>query len=117
MTKLLSVEHHVSAGASVIKIPSRVTMAQCDHIEFQIEALLGNERVNLVLDLGETEFVDSSGLAVFIKAMKYAKSQQGELCMANIQSQMSALLDLTCLDEVFAIFGSVTEALEYLESK
>lgn len=65
----------------------------------------------LVVDMGQVSFVDSTGLAAVIGGLKAARQAGGDLRIARPNEQALTLLDLTSLDRVFRPFSSVEEAL------
>ena len=66
---------------------------------------------DLILDLGEVPFVDSTGLSAVIGGLKAARQRGGQLRIARANPQALTLLDLTSLDKVFRPYGSIDEAL------
>jgi anti-sigma B factor antagonist len=64
----------------------------------------------LVLDLASVDFLDSSGLGALVAVMKYAgKERQFEL--AGLSPSVAKVMQLTCLDRVFVIFATASDAL------
>ena len=64
----------------------------------------------VVLDLGQVQFIDSSGLAALISVLKRL-APGGSLRLAGAASGVIALLQLTRLDRVFQCFPGVAQAL------
>ena len=76
----------------------------------------------IVLDLGKTTFIDSSGIGALVGSLKMAKARDIELAIWSLHPQVDMAFELTGLKQVFAI-DSGTEALlspdineEYQES-
>lgn len=67
----------------------------------------------IVLDLGEVEFIDSSALGALIAAVK-RMGAVGSIALARPNPTVARLLALTRMDKVFAITPSVDEAVEKL---
>jgi anti-sigma B factor antagonist len=74
--------------------------------------LFENGTKNLLVDLKEVRFIDSSGLGVLVSGFKNASTRQGSIKMCNLQTQVKSMFELTRLHRVFDIFQSVDEALE-----
>lgn len=79
-----------------------------NHIVQQIED--GN--INLVIELGEVSFIDSSGLGALLSGYKNASSHQGSFRLSGLQSQVQSLFELTRLHRVFQIYPSLEEAMD-----
>lgn len=67
---------------------------------------------DILVDLKDVRFIDSSGLGALVSGFKNAISHQGNLKLATLQPQVKSMFELTRLHRVFEIFGSVDEALE-----
>jgi anti-sigma B factor antagonist len=66
---------------------------------------------NLVLDLSEVRFVDSSGLGALLSGHKNAGLRDGRFALACVQSRVQSMFELTRLTRVFEIYKDVEEAL------
>ena len=69
---------------------------------------------NILIDLKDVRFIDSSGLGALVSGFKNAISHQGNLKLASLQPQVKSMFELTRLHRVFEIFASLTEAIESL---
>ena len=57
----------------------------------------------VVLDLGELDFIDSTGLGGLVGALKRFRDLDGDLALANVRPRVAKLLELTGLDKAFTI--------------
>jgi anti-sigma B factor antagonist len=57
----------------------------------------------LVLDLSQVEFVDSTGLGVLVSAFKSAREQGGHITLLDPSREIGRLLQITGLDRVFQV--------------
>ncbi|MFA5982970.1 MAG: STAS domain-containing protein [Methylococcaceae bacterium] len=73
--------------------------------------LLEEGEHNLVVQLEQVRFIDSSGLGALLSGYKNAASRSGKLVLSNIQPQVLAMFELTRLNRVFEIYLDVDEAL------
>jgi anti-anti-sigma factor len=77
-------------------------------------ALLLDETRRIVVDLRDTEFIDSTTLAVLLAARRQAEQSGLGFTLVlpkRSYTQVHQLLDLTGLGATFAIFGTLDEAL------
>lgn len=65
----------------------------------------------LVIDLSQVSFIDSSGLGALLSGFKSANLRSGSLVLAGLQSRVQSMFELTRLHRVFEIFTSVDDAL------
>jgi anti-sigma B factor antagonist len=68
----------------------------------------------LIIDLHEVAFIDSSGLGALVSALKTLKrsSDPGDVRLARVQSPVVSLLEIIRLNRVFASYPSVAHAVE-----
>jgi anti-anti-sigma factor len=76
---------------------------------------LENGRRAVVIDLGQTDLIDSGGLGVLVTLYRHAEELGGKLVLANLSEELSGLLRLTKLDTIFTVAESVDDALDAAE--
>jgi anti-sigma B factor antagonist len=74
-----------------------------------IEALVAGD-VDLVVNLQDVDFIESTGLGALISGRRRAHALKGSLRLVCSEDQLLKIFRITGLDKVFAIFGSVEEA-------
>ena len=67
--------------------------------------------INIVVDLSKATWMNSSGLGMLITGLSTVRSSGGDLRLANLTERIKRPLQITKLDSVFAIYGSVEEAI------
>jgi anti-sigma B factor antagonist len=74
---------------------------------------------DVVLQLDEIEFVDSSGLGALVRLVKLARSKGGDLKLCGVPSKIRKTLEMTNLLAQFEVYESVEEAItaSYLGSR
>lgn len=58
---------------------------------------------DVVLDLAELEFIDSSGLSVLVAGLKRFRSSGGDLTLKSVSSQTRRVLEVSGLSRVLSI--------------
>ncbi|MCB0084895.1 MAG: STAS domain-containing protein [Caldilineaceae bacterium] len=91
----------------------RLDALQAPEFRKQIQALLDEGVHNLVIDLSETPFLDSAGMAVLVSALKQCRERGGDARMVWPGSDpVKRILALTKFDRVFEMKDSVAEAIK-----
>lgn len=67
---------------------------------------------NVVVDLGNVTYVNSSGLGILISGLTSMRKNGGDLKLANINNKIEGLLSITKLNQIFEQFDSVDEAVK-----
>lgn len=74
-----------------------------EDLKTRMLALIEEGGVDLVVDLRDVRFIDSSGLGVLLSAYKKAKLNNGKLTLTGLQSQVQSTFEMTRLNRVFEI--------------
>ncbi|BCA79644.1 STAS domain-containing protein [Desulfuromonas sp. AOP6] len=80
-------------------------------LKAQMLNLFEEGKNDIVVDLGEVRFVDSSGLGALVSGFKNASARNGNLKLCGLQPQVRSMFELTRLHRVFEIFPGSEEAL------
>jgi anti-sigma B factor antagonist len=67
---------------------------------------------NIILDLSEVQFADSSGLSALLRANSLCTSSQGIFVVFGINPHVRKLIEITHLDRVFTILPTQQESIE-----
>jgi len=79
-----------------------------DYILHMIEL----NKVNIIVQLEQVRFVDSSGLGALLSGFKHAEAKSGKLSLSNVQNQVLSMFELTRLNRVFEIHTDLDEAFD-----
>lgn len=69
---------------------------------------------NIILDLTETRYCDSSGLSSVLVANRLCKNDNGTLVLVGLQPSVRKLIAISQLEPVLQIVPTVSEAIDYL---
>jgi len=95
---------------AVIRCDGRLNMVAASTLRASIEQAVLDGQYHVVVDLGATSFIDSSGLGALIAGLKKARQAGGNLRIAAANEQVLTVLKLTNLDRVLRPHGSVEDA-------
>jgi anti-sigma B factor antagonist len=98
-------------GWSVLAVHGEVDVATAPRLREQLIKLVNDERFKLVVDLGDVDFIDSTGLGVLIGARKRVHTHDGDVRLVIADRRILKVFDITGLDQIFAISASVDDAL------
>jgi anti-sigma B factor antagonist len=95
----------------VLDMRGRITLGpETQSLRQKVKAALDAGYLRIVLDLGQVDYIDSSGLATLISASSSARSVGGELKLLHLTQQVNSLLQITRLSTVFEVFDSFEQA-------
>ena len=99
-------------GVVVLDLSGRITLGEGSvQLRDEIRALIGKGKKNVLLNMGEVNYIDSSGLGELVSAYTTAKNQQAEVKLLKLTRKVHDLLQLTKLYTVFDIKDDEASAI------
>jgi anti-sigma B factor antagonist len=100
---------------AVLDIAGRITLGEGNVMLREIVRELTDKGHNkIVLNLGEVQYIDSSGVGELVKTHTTVRNQGGQLVLVNLSPRVDHLLQLTKLSAVFAIERDEASAIRSL---
>lgn len=99
-------------GIGVVTPRGRLNMVSARRLKDLLAELVGGGTTRVVVDMGETTFLDSSGLGALIAGLKSARQAGGDLRVARPTPAVQAVFELTNLDRVLRARDSVEGAFD-----
>jgi anti-sigma B factor antagonist len=90
-------------GGAVLKIEGEVDVYTSPALRDELYRLIDGGAARVTVDLSGMDFIDSSGLGVFVGALKRVRERSGELELRGVQPSTRKVLDITGLVQVFTI--------------
>ncbi len=90
----------------------RLDANNSEELKQELNRLFEAGSKNVIVDLKEVRFIDSSGLGVLVSGFKNASTRQGTLKLSGLQTQVKSMFELTRLHRVFDIYSTIDDALE-----
>ena len=113
----MNISNQQHGNVDVVKLPQRLVMENAPAVRKDLLHLINTGHQQLVLDLGEVAFVDSSGLSVLVSALNAANKNAGSVVLLNLTNDVRALIELTRMHEVFQIFADEQAAIDRLNQE
>jgi anti-sigma B factor antagonist len=107
----VELNQYESQQVTVLEIAGRVDSYSVPKLRTHLNKSVNRHTANLVVDLTRVNFIDSSGLAALVHAMRSCREWGGNLCLASPQRPVRMILELTRLDKAIDIFPSDSEAI------
>ncbi len=101
----------------VVDISGRITLGEGNVIlRDMVRELADKGNRKIVLNLGEVNYVDSSGIGELVKTHTTMRNQGGKLRLVNLNKRINDLLQMTRLASVFEIELDEASAIRSLGS-
>lgn len=104
----------VSPTISVVSFNGALNARSAEEAKQTFRTLVEQGVNQIIVDLNQVPFIDSSGLAALVSGLKTLGGEAENLKLAAPQSQARLLFELTMFDRVFDIHDSVENAQQSL---
>jgi len=100
-------------GVTVVDVSGRIELGEeSAALRDLIGDLLGKGHKQILLNLGDVHYIDSSGLGTLVSAFTSVRKQGGELKLLNLTNKVSDLMQITKLYTVFDIANDEASAMK-----
>jgi anti-sigma B factor antagonist len=86
----------------IVAVRGQIDIASAPELWDQLTEVIPDTK-RLVLDLGETEFIDSTALSVIVRALKRLRHGGGDLVIRAPRANARKVFKITGLDRVLTI--------------
>ena len=95
----------------IIEVGGEVDVYTAPKLREAIVTAIDAGHTKLVIDVQKVDFLDSTGLGVLVGALKKVRAEGGSLDIVCTQERILKIFQITGLDKVFGLHGSVDDAV------
>jgi anti-sigma B factor antagonist len=92
-----------SDAVNVLPLEGGIDLHASSRVERLLSSIIAERPEHVVVDLSGVTFIESSGLAVLIKAVQDIKEYGGKLTLAGINKNVRSIFEMARLDQFFLI--------------
>ena len=108
----MKIATHQVDGITVLDLSGRITLGEGSvQLRDAVRDLVSKGQKNIVLNLGDVSYMDSSGVGELVTAFTTVKNQGGELKLVNLTKKIEDLMTITKLVTVFDIHEDEAKAI------
>lgn len=108
---LLLVDVHDHHDHALITAAGEIDVGTSDQVAEAVSAALSAGHKRVLLDFGQVTFIDSSGLAVLVRAHRQAEATEARFAVVRPTPQTRKLITVLGLDQLLSVYDSPDEAL------
>lgn len=86
-----------------LPLEGEIDLHRSARVERSLDSMIKKKPDRIVVDLSGVTFIDSSGMAVLIRALQNMKEYGGQLSLSGINDQVRPIFEIARLDQVFLI--------------
>ncbi|HET6244251.1 MAG: STAS domain-containing protein [Bacteroidetes bacterium] len=83
-------------------------------LKSELVVINSNGEKNIILDLSDTRYCDSSGLSAILVGNRLCKNANGTFIVTGLQSSVKKLIAISQLDTILKITPTLNEAMDLL---
>ena len=100
-------------GVTIVDLSGRITLGEGSVVlRDTVRDLIGKGNKKILLNLGDVNYIDSSGIGELVRAFTTVRNQGGELKLLNLTKKVHDLLQITKLYTVFDVKDDETAAVK-----
>lgn len=104
-------------SVTVVDVSGRITLGEaCKQLREVIRGELGKGHKNLLLNLADVTYIDSSGIGELVSAFTAVSNQGGQLKLLHLTKKVHDLLQITKLYTVFDVRDDEAQAISSFKS-
>src|ERR1700722_4089954 len=107
----LDIRESSREGVDILSLKGRLTVGEASAVREKVSALAAAGPVNVLLNLGDVEYIDSTGLGALVICFTSLKKAAGALKLVNPNKRNAELLLLTKLHTIFEVFNDEQDAV------
>jgi len=100
------------SGVTVVDLSGRITLGEGSAmLREMVRDLLNKGQKKIILNLGDINYIDSSGIGELVSGFSTVRSHGGELKLLNLTKKVHDLLQITKLYTVFDVHSDEQSAV------
>lgn len=112
----MEIDVRSQSEVQVVKLKGRLTLGEgVDRLRQTMEEMLESGQNRFVVDLGEVQMIDSSGIGLLVRLLTAAKQRGGSLKLLNPSKFAVQTLKMIGLLNLFEIFNEQAQAVASFE--
>jgi anti-sigma B factor antagonist len=110
-------DEEIDSTTHVIELGGEVDLYTAPEFKEKMVELIESGKKQLLVDLSNATFIDSTTLGVLVGGVKRLRPAGGSLTLVYTDQNITKIFEITGLDRVFPIHASREEALEAIGVK
>ena len=99
---------------TVVSVKGKMDAVSSPEFDKEMKRLIEEHGGNVIIDLGELNYISSSGLRSILAAGKDLKEKGGSLLLASLTDMVKEVFEISGFSSIIPIYESVESALKNL---
>jgi anti-sigma B factor antagonist len=103
MPNILDISEELFQDYTKISLSGEVDIYTSQDLKDKLYSIIDSRKLDIKIDCSGLDYIDSTGLGIFVGALKRAKQYDKKIYILNLKSNIRKLFMITGLDKVFVI--------------
>jgi len=112
----MTIDSRTSDGVTILDLHGKITIEVTAQVRNTIADLLEAGRRDILLNLGDVSFMDSSGIGELVRSYHSVGREGGQVKLLNLTKKIQELLAITKLLTIFDCYNDEAEAVASFSS-
>ncbi len=105
------VKTDLAPGVVVVHPSGDIDMSRSPELRAAIRSVQERKPPKLVVDLSDVEYMDSSGLATLVEAMRTSKANKTAMVICGMHDKVRSIFEIARLNQFFTIVDDLDAAV------
>lgn len=103
MSSELKISEGVLDNYTIVTLTGEVDIYTSKNLKDRIYKIIEESTGNIIIECRELNYIDSTGLGIFVGALKESRQKNGVIKIINLKDNIKKLFVITGLDKLFVI--------------
>lgn len=103
MSGELKMTEEILSDSVKVTLNGEIDIYTSNELKEKLYSIVDTNQKDLIIDCKELNYIDSTGLGIFVGALKKAKQYEKKIVIVNLKDNIKKLFTITGLDKVFQI--------------
>ena len=99
-----------SDNVTALQLEGRMDLNSSSQLKERIKDYLSEGKTNIILDLSDVNFINSSGLGTLVSILKDVRMVKGRMVLCKLARYVQEVFEITQLSNIFEIYPTAEEA-------
>jgi anti-sigma B factor antagonist len=109
----LDIKSEQGADFTTVTLEGEIDVYTAPRLKEELVSVIESGVANVVVDMEQVGFIDSSGLGVLVSALRRARERDGVVRIVCTRENILKIFRITGLDKVFPLFSDLEEARRF----
>lgn len=91
-------------------VKGKLDLTSSSEVKEKVKEYLEQGRINIILNLAQVDFINSSGLGTLVSTLKEVRTAKGRIALCCLAPYVQEIFEITQLSHIFDIYVGENEA-------